>query len=196
MTIKSRLFQINPQKVLASIGLSAGLLMFATVADAAEKITIRYSPIEQAIDVKELRTFADTGEQSTTIRTVLEQTKLEPENVRKLLGKTFDLKQYDLNVVLVEKVLNSFVVEIFLQELVQGIRPLRTEAGSLQAMRSAIVASVADDSKISAIEFLEKYPTELLIDGNQLNQIAGRVLKDMKELQAPLERVFKKFQNR
>jgi len=170
--------------------------MFATVADAAEKITIRYSPIEQAIDVKELRTFADTGEQSTTIRTVLEQTKLEPENVRKLLGKTFDLKQYDLNVVLVEKVLNSFVVEIFLQELVQGIRPLRTEAGSLQAMRSAIVASVADDSKISAIEFLEKYPTELLIDGNQLNQIAGRVLKDMKELQAPLERVFKKFQNR
>jgi len=170
--------------------------MFATVADAAEKITIRYSPIEQAIEIKELRTFADTGAQSTTIRTVLEQTKLEPENVRKLLGTTFDLKQYDLNVVLVEKVLNSFVVEIFLQELVQSIRPLRTEAGSLPAMRSAIVNSVADDSKISAIEFLEKYPTELLIDGNQLNQIAGRVLKDIKELQAPMERVFKKIQNR
>jgi hypothetical protein len=188
--LKARLFRA----VLGITGLLIAVV--TTAAGAAEKVTVRYTPIEQSISVKELRTFADTGEQSSTISTVLEQTKADPANIRKLLNTSVNLKQYDIDVVLVERLLNSFAIEIFLQEFVKAVRPLRTEEGSLQAFRSAVVNSVADDNKISAIEFLEKYPTELLIEGNDIGRISARILKDFKDLQAPLARVFRKLQTR
>lgn len=168
-----------------------GLSIYLLSADAAEKVTVRYSPIEQSIAVGEMRTFVDTGKQSSTIETVLGQVKQKPEDIRKLLGLTFDLKEYKVDLVTVEKILNTYIAELVLREMGRVAHPPRVESASVQALRGAIISSFADDGKISAIEFLEKYPTDLVIEGNLVEQIVLRIVKDIDDLNAVVNRLIR-----
>jgi len=180
----------------ALIGVGMGLCSHLPSANAAEKIIIRFSAIEQAISVPELKKFAETGEQSNTIRAILEQVKLNPELMRAALGSSIDIKQYDLDLVLVDRLLNSYVAEIFLQEFGKSFHPPRTEAASVQALRSTVIAAIADDNKISAIEFLEKYPTDLVMEGELVTAAYQRFSKDVQDLSQPLGRLLQKLQRR
>ncbi|MDX1978285.1 MAG: alpha/beta hydrolase [Pseudanabaenaceae cyanobacterium bins.68] len=152
---------------------------------AAEQIVVRFSPIEQDIAVKELRAFVDRQIQSPTIAAIIEKANLNPAQIQTALTLEFDLKQFGLTVPLVDRLLSSYAAEIALRELGQGIRPRAGEA-TVPALRGAILTSLSDDGKISAIEFLEKYPTDLLIDGNVMQTMVSRVLKDIQTLGAPI----------
>jgi hypothetical protein len=177
-----------------AVGLSLGLLSHLPEAHAADKLTIKFSGIEQPVSIPELRKFVDTGEQSSTIQGILGAARINPDALRSTLGMTIDLKQYDVDVVFMDRLLNSYVAEIFLQELGRSFHPPRTEAASVQAIRSTIIAATADDNKISAIEILEKYPTELVMEGERVNNIYQRLSKDYQDLGTPLQKIFQRLQ--
>lgn len=163
-------------------------LIPVTPVIAAEQIVVRFSPIEQDISVKELRAFADRQVQSPTIAAIIEKASLNPAQIQTALTLEFDLKQFELTVPLVDRLLGSYAAEIVLRELGQGIRPKAGEA-TVQALRGTIITSLSDDGKISAIEFLEKYPTDLLIDGNVIQAMVGRVLQDIQTLREPILKI-------
>ncbi len=179
-------------------GVTLGLGLFSNIpnANAAEKIIIRFSAIEQAISVPELRKFVETGEQSNVIRAIIEQTRLDPQAIRMALGTSIDIKQYDLDLVVMDRLLNSYIAEIFLQEFGKSFHPPRTESASVQALRSTIIAAIADDNKISAIEFLERYPTDLVMEGELVNNAYQRFSKDVQDLSQPLGRLLQRLQRR
>ncbi len=170
--------------------------LFVPNANAAEQLSFRASGGERSLAVADLRKLVNTGELSDTLRGLLDTAKLDPNVVRGYLGASIDIKQYDLNITLVDKFLNSYVMELLLQDIGKSFRPPGTDSASVGAIKSAIIASVADDGKLSAIEFFEKYPTDLIIEVNGLNGILDRVSKDYANLAEPLQKLLQRLQMR
>jgi hypothetical protein len=90
--------------------------------------------------------------------------------------------------------LSSYAGEVALREIGRAIRPTGGESAIVQALRLAIISSLIDDGKISAIEFFEKYPTDILIDVVALQETVGRVLKDTEDLREPILRILQRSQ--
>jgi Alpha/beta hydrolase of unknown function (DUF1400) len=169
-------------------------LLISTPLLAAEQIIVRFSPIEQAIAVKELRSLVDTQKQSSTIASIIEKTSLSPQEISNYLALSFDIKQFGLTIPLVDRLLSSYAGEVALREIGRAIRPTGGESAIVQALRLAIISSLIDDGKISAIEFFEKYPTDILIDVVALQETVGRVLKDTEDLREPILRILQRSQ--
>jgi hypothetical protein len=176
------------------IGLVSSGYLFVPNANAAEQLSFRVSGGERSLAVADLRKLVNTGESSDTLKGLLDSAKLDPNVARGYLAASIDIKQYDLDVTVVDKFLNSYLIELLLQDIGKSIRPPGTDSASVGAIKSAIIASVADDSKISAIEFLEKYPTDLIIEVNGLTGILDRVSKDYANLAAPLQKFLQRVQ--
>ncbi|AFY72559.1 Alpha/beta hydrolase of unknown function (DUF1400) [Synechococcus sp. PCC 7502] len=173
-----------------------GIFSYLPNANAAEQISFRASGGERSLPVADLRKLVNTGEQSDLLSGLLATAKLDPNLVRGYLGVTIDIKQYDLNLVVVDKFLNSYLIELLLQDLGQALRPPGTDSASVEAIKAAIIASLADDNKISVIEFLEKYPTDIIIEVDRLTQIQARLAKDYTNLAEPLARLLQRLQMR
>lgn len=177
-----------------AIGLVSGLSVSS--AEAAEQLSFRASGAERSLAVADLRKLVNTGETSDTLRGLLDTARLDLNVVRGYLNVSIDIKQYDLDVTVVDKLLNSYLVELLLQDIGKSLRPPGTDSASVGAIKSAIIAAVADDGKISAIEFFEKYPTDLIIEVNGLTGILDRVNKDYANLSAPLQKLLQALQMR
>jgi hypothetical protein len=176
-----------------ALPLVASLTMPA-IARAAEKITFRFPPIEQSLQVNELREFADTGKQSSTIKTVLQQTNLDPNEMQEVLATELDLNEHGVSLRLAERLLNTYVIELVLKDVGRVFHPPRVDTATVQALRGAIVTSLADDNKISLIEFLEQYPTVLQIEGGEIDNIFNRIFDDIQDLEEPLTDLFESWQ--
>ncbi|WP_198013446.1 alpha/beta hydrolase [Thalassoporum mexicanum] len=173
--------------------LVAGLTM-PSIAKAADKITFRFPPIEQSIQVDELREFADTGKQSSTLKTVLNQTDLDPDEIQEMLATELDLNEHGVSLRVAERLLNTYVMELVLKDVGRVFHPPRVDTATVQALRGAIVTSLADDNKISLIEFLEQYPTVLQIEGGEIDAIFNRIFDDIQDLEQPLTELFESWQ--
>jgi hypothetical protein len=181
------------RSLIVSLPLAASLTMPA-IARAADKITFVFSPIEQSIQVDELREFADTGKQSSTIKTVLEQTNLDPEEMQAVLSTELDLNEHGVKLTLAERILNTYVMELVLKDVGRVLHPPRVNTATVQALRGAIVTSLADDNQISLIEFLENYPTALQIEGSEIDAIFNRIFDDIQDLEKPLTDLVESWQ--
>jgi len=181
-------------KILSGLGsISIGICAYIPAANAAEQISIRASGFERSVAVADLRKLVNSGELSETLRGLLGTAGLNPDVARGYLAMSIDLKQYEVDVTLVDKFLNSYLVELLLQDLGKSLRPPGAESASVGAIKSAIVGSVADDGKISAIEFFEKYPTELIIEVEGLSRVQDRLSKDYVNLAQPLARLLQQL---
>lgn len=161
-------------------------------ARAAEQISIRASGFERTVAVADLRRLVNTGELSDTLRGLLQTASLDANLVRGYLGASFDLRPFELNVTIIDKLLNSYLMELLLEDLAKSLRS-PGDSGSVAAIKSAIIAGVADDSQISAIEFLEKYPTEMIVEVERLAQIQQRISRDYSDLAAPFGKLVQRL---
>ncbi|MEH1838700.1 MAG: alpha/beta hydrolase [Nostoc sp.] len=91
-----------------------------------------------------------------------------------------------VNIVFLDKVLNSRIGNIILDQISQVIYT-QSRRADRQALRSALVLSASQDGQVSLIEIIKNYPTnEVKVDGKRL-QGAYRQLRG---LQTSLEDLF------
>jgi hypothetical protein len=192
--MRSPILKNSLSKFLFSI--SIGFFAYLPNANAAEQISFRISGAERSVAVADLRKLVNTGEKSDVVGGLLANANIDPNLVRGYLGMSIDLKQYDVDVVLADKFLSSYLVDLLLQDLGKTLRSPSTNSESGAAIKSAIIASIADDNTISLIEFIEKYPTELVVEVDRLIQLQERISKDYANLAEPFAKLMQKLQTR
>lgn len=135
----------------------------ANRAIAAEQVVLKYSVLERSVSVEELSTFAETGELSPALRTYLRMAQKDPAEVRQSLNR-----EATVNVLLLDRILNSPVGNLALGQMTQAIYTPSREADQA-AMRSALILSASGDNRVSLIEVIQNYPTQqVYVDGNRL----------------------------
>ena len=156
---------------------TASILLFNTSAIAADQVVLKYRIFRESISVEELSTFAETGELSKSLRINLALARQDPIAVRRYLTEPVKV-----NVVLLDRLLNSPVGNLILNEVTEVVHTPSGKADR-QALRSALVISASRDSNISLIEIIQNYPTQVVqVEGDrlesayrQLRRLEGRL---------------------
>lgn len=181
-----RLLFLSLPRTLILIAAFSGILLSSSSAMplwglreaiAAEQVVLKYRVFRESISVEELSTFAETGELSTSLRINLALAQQDPKKVRRYLTEPVKV-----NLVLLDRVLNSPVGNVVLDQVSQVVHTPSRRADR-QALRSALILSASSDSNISLIETIQNYPTsEVEVEGDrleaayrQLRRLGGRL---------------------
>jgi Alpha/beta hydrolase of unknown function (DUF1400) len=159
-----------PLRHFALLAASVGALFYSTASLAAEKVVLKYGIFQESLSVAELSSFAETGDPSPTLAAYMKLANKRPEEIRDALTK-----QVKVSPVVLDRALNNFVGEQILDEVGKTVHT-STDTANRQALRSALVLSASDDSKISLIEAIQKYPTqEVEVEGDRLVETATKL---------------------
>jgi len=137
---------------------------------ANRSLIIQFGLLGRSIPLQDLTRFAETGELSSGWRTNFNLAGVNPENVRTALNQ-----QVSVDMLFLDRILNNLLGEYFLFQIGQVVG---TQAGTanIQAMRSALVLSAADDNRLSLLEVLQRYPTpNVFVDVRELARFGRRV---------------------
>ena len=161
------LLQRLPLVLMVSTSISlfniSGLLFEPLAVSAAEQVVLKYRIFRKSISVKELSTFAETGELSRSLQTNLASARQDPKAVRQYLAQPVMVK-----VVFLDRVLNSPVGNVILDQIGQVIHTPSRQANR-QALRAALVLSASRDGQVSLIEAIQNYPSsEVEVEGDRL----------------------------
>ena len=174
------------KKMSKSLSLGLALLLGTSTvllssgkALALEKVTGKNGAVDVTLPMSDLQSFAQTGQPSPQLQSVLSLAKQTPESVREILTKEVALDSQ-----LVARAANTYFGEIVFKQLGEVAYTPATRAQSAPALRDALVAA-SKDGKISLMEVMQNYtPPALEVDGNQAMAIYQRVIKDLQDLQA------------
>lgn len=156
---------------------SANILLTSS-ALAADQVVLKYLIFRESLSVEELTTFAETGELSTSLRINFALARQDPKLIRSNLTEPVKV-----NPVFLDRVLNSPIGNVVLDEVSQVIHPPSRRANR-QALRSALVISASRDREITLIEVIQNYPTAVVeVEGERLESVS-RVLH---QLEGPLQ---------
>jgi len=179
MRLLSKLLRSGLALTAASV-----IALSSSSALAAQKVVLKYRIFRQSISVEELSTFAQTGELSSSLRVNLALARQDPQLIRRYLTE-----QVTVDPVLLDRVLNSPVGNIILDEISQSIHTPSRRADR-QALRAALVLSAARDRNISLIEVIENYPAAAVeVDGDRLE----RAYRQLRQLERGLPDVLRRI---
>jgi hypothetical protein len=154
-------------------GLAACIASVSLPATAATDITLIIGPLNRSISVASIRELAETGKAEGDLRTALRISKQTPEQAGKFLKQ-----DYPFGLVQADKLLRSPIGEGILGRMGKVIAPrVSNEKGAI-ALRAAILLSLSDDGKLSFLELLDKYPTEMRVNIDELMK-ASKEFKDL-----------------
>ena len=144
---------------------SASILLSSTSAVAAEQVLLKYRIFQESISVKELTTFAETGELSSSLKINLALARQNPKVVRQYLTEPVKV-----NFLLLDRLLNSSIGEVVLDEVSQVVHTPSRRANR-QALRSAFTLSASSDGNLTLIEIIQNYPTAVVqVEGDRLER--------------------------
>ncbi len=130
----------------------------------------------ESLSVEELSTFAQTGKLSSSLEANFASARQDPKLIRKYLSEPVKV-----NLVILDKVLNSTVGNAILDQLSQVIHTPSKKANR-QALRSALLLSASKDEQMTLIEVIQNYPTsQVEVDGERLES-AYRQLHRLQDL--------------
>ncbi|MBW4568878.1 MAG: alpha/beta hydrolase [Tolypothrix carrinoi HA7290-LM1] len=155
--------------------ISIYFILSGVPALAAESVVLKYRIFRESVSVEELSTFAQTGKLSTSLRVNLALARQNPQAIRQYLTEPVKI-----NPVILDKVLNSRIGNVILDQLTQVIHT-RSRQADKQALRPALVVSASKDRQITLIEVIQNYPTpEVEVEGDRLES-AYRQLRRLQE---------------
>lgn len=160
----------------AALIASCAIASLGTPAKAATDITLIIGPLNRSISVAAIRELAETGKAEGDLRTALRISKQTPEQAGKFLKQ-----DYPFNLVQADKLLRSPIGEGILARLGKVMAPRTSNDKGAIAMRAAILLSLSDDGKLSFLELLDKYPTEMRVNIDELMK-ASKEFKDLPNL--------------
>ena len=123
----------------------------------SEDVVFVVGPVRLSFAIADMVTFVETGDVPNGWRTPLGIANVSPDDLRSILTSEveMDLREIDQD-------FNNLLGEYLLFQLGQLIHtPSRT--ANIQALRGALILSVADDGKVSFLEFLQNYPAPQVI---------------------------------
>jgi hypothetical protein len=129
-------------------------LIFASQVFAADFITLIYGPIKRSFPIAELHHLEKTGQAIGSSAELFRLAKVKPEQVRDALKMSFELDVVDAS-----NFLNSTLANGILTKIGRAIHPPYSSKYSVQAFRSAFIASAAD-SQVKIMEVFDQYPTK------------------------------------
>ncbi|WP_050765826.1 alpha/beta hydrolase [Synechococcus sp. PCC 7335] len=172
-------FAFRPSVIALSFLLgSLASLIVPTTAKAAERIQLQYGLAGITVTRQELETFAQTGEASGGLETIL--ARLGPdiqEQLRSALKAT-----YNLDPVLANRFSYTRSGEQLLSEVGELIK---TESGlnGFKGLRAALTLAAADPEGLTLIKFIEKFPSDIRINIAQALRFGGRFRALLSETQ-------------
>lgn len=165
-----RIFKVAAWAGILSVSIVSLIGLQEQAAVGATKVKFTYGAFGQSLTVDELKSFAETGRPSSKLKFFLNAADQDPEVVRNVLTK-----EVKISLKLADRVLYFLPGEYALFQAGQ-IFHTPGRVANIQALRSGVILSLSDDSKISLLEFLEKYPlSEMTIDGIRLARTAGQI---------------------
>ena len=172
--------------------ISSQLLFNVSKANAAEEIKIIYNIFSRTIEVESLKSFAEEGKSSKTLRKILKATGSSDNEIRTVLNKDFEIP-----ITIASKLVYSEIGNIFLTRLSSVIHPPKAddERTGMLALRSSVIQGInIGNGKINLIRFFEGYPTKtVILDVNALSKVMNKV-ESISELldfftNSPLEKI-------
>ncbi|MGB8698629.1 MAG: alpha/beta hydrolase [Thermosynechococcaceae cyanobacterium] len=127
-------------------------LLNAVSSHAAQTLGIRYGPFERAVQVSDLRRYAEVQQATPELASLLQY--LDPD-ARKGLQPLLQA-EYPVNVAVLDQVLDSKVGQAFLAQ-VSGVFA-QPNPGGIPALRSALILGSAPPG-LSLLSIIEAYPS-------------------------------------
>lgn len=148
----------------------AGMLCPVFPAEAAQSVVLKYRFLRESISIKELSTFARTGELSPTLRTYLKLAGKEPDQLRRALTQ-----EVNVNPNVLSQLLNTPIGELMLAQVSEVVHTPDNVANR-ESLRGALVSSALPDGKVTLIKTLEEYPTpEVHVEGERVVEVAQKI---------------------
>jgi Alpha/beta hydrolase of unknown function (DUF1400) len=152
-----------------SVLLPVGATMFATPGMAAQTVSLRYGPFQTSVPVADLRQYAQTGEASDRLDTLL---SLVSQKQRDDLKKGLNFKA-PMNVVAADKLLSSPIGAQLLTRIGKII-VFRPESANAVALQGGVLMAAASQEGLGVMSFLENYPGSIVeIDVKQALKDGG-----------------------
>ncbi len=143
-------------------------------AQSAEKIKIIYSIFSRTITVDSLKTFAENGNSSKSLRKILNATGSSDEKIQSILSNKFEIP-----ITIASKLVYSEIGNVFLNRLSSILHTPNTndERTGMLALRSSIIQGLyAGNGKINLVSFFESYPTKtVILNVNALSKVMNKV---------------------
>lgn len=136
----------------------------------SKKITFIVGPISRSVSVEQIESFVNESGTYDHVTSLLKTGKINPTEVRAQLAKV-----YVLDLLQMDKILNSQIGIALLTRISEAIHPHSNKRASVQAIRSAIVLSLAGDNQLSPLEVLLNLPVDIDIDVKQLLELKNEL---------------------
>lgn len=158
---------VESEKPSRATRLKASVVQSDTPPLATKQLVLTFGPLMGSIFVRELESFAQTGQLSSSLGFYLKQAKVKPEDFRDIL-----VQEVNVSAKLLDRTLNTLLGEYLLFQIGQVIHT-RSQRANIQALRSALVLSATGDSRISLLEFLQNYPNQqIYVNGIRLARVS------------------------
>ncbi len=143
-------------------------------AQSAEKIKIIYSIFSRTITVDSLKTFAESGNSSKSLRKILNATGSSDEKIQSILNNKFEIP-----ITIASKLVYSEIGNVFLNRLSSILHTPNTndERTGRLALRSSIIQGLyTGNGKIDLVSFFKSYPTKtVILNVNALSKVMNKV---------------------
>lgn len=127
-----------------------------TSAQAADKLVVRYGPLEESASLADLKTSAETGELPASLGTY---TKRLTEQQRSFLVRGLKAR-IPLNVVNLNRLLNTQLGQTVLSDISTALD--RKDDAGVQAVRAGLILGASSQQGLSILSFIAAYPSQNL----------------------------------
>ena len=143
-------------------------------AQSAEQIKIIYSVFSRTVTVDSLKTFAESGNSSKSLRKILNATGSSDYEIQSVLNNNFEIP-----ITIASKLVYSEIGNVFLNRLSTILHTPNTndERTGMLALRSSVIKGLyTGNGKINLVSFFESYPTKtVILNVNALSKVMNKV---------------------
>ena len=146
----------------------------APKAQSAEKIKIIYSVFSRTVTVDSLKTFAESGNSSKSLRRILNATGSSDNEIQSVLNNNFEIP-----ITIASKLVYSEIGNVVLNRISSILHTPNTndERTGMLALRSSVIKGLyTGNGKINLVSFFESYPTKtVILNVNALSKVMNKV---------------------
>jgi len=146
----------------------------APKAQSAEKIKIIYSVFSRTVTVDSLKTFAESGNSSKSLRKILNATGSSDNEIQSVLNNNFEIP-----ITIASKLVYSEIGNVILNRISSILHTPNTndERTGMLALRSSVIKGLyTGNGKINLVSFFESYPTKtVILNVNALSKVMNKV---------------------
>ncbi|MBK1989556.1 alpha/beta hydrolase [Sphaerospermopsis aphanizomenoides BCCUSP55] len=140
-----------------SVAMTLTQLVFTnSSAQAADKLVVRYGPLEESASLADLKTAAQTGELPASLGTYTKRLTKQQRNFLVRGLKT----RVPVNVVTLNRLLNTQLGNTVLNDISQAL--VREDKAGVQAIRAGLILGANSPQGLSVLSFIAAYPSQNL----------------------------------